>query len=154
MCYNHPNQLLLLNLLFLVGHIGYDTQNQNNLASGGASSGGNVYPSLPKGDTTPRPNVYQPAVGGSGYQGGAIGSGYPGSGNRANTAQAGGYPQQAGGYPQQTGGYPQYPGYTQGGSRNGYPQQGYYPGSQGGYQQGEVATITILVLLVFEGLYS
>lgn len=127
---------------FTVGHVGYNTQNQNNLAAGADTSGssGQVYPSLPKGETTPRPNVYQQPVGGSGYHGGAIGSGYPGQGGSGyRPAQTGGYPQQSGGYPQQAGGYPQQAGgYPQQTGRNGYPQQGgYYPGHQGGYQQGK-----------------
>ncbi|XP_060522626.1 FHA domain-containing protein FhaA isoform X2 [Cylas formicarius] len=119
----------------------YDTQNANapldsssgtgDHAPSAPSGGGNLYPAIPKGETTPRPNVHRPVSGG-GYQGGQIGSGYPGYGGQA----AGGYPQQ-GGYPQ--GGYPQggYNGYPQGGYQ-GYPQGGYqqqYPGYNGGYQQ-------------------
>ncbi|KAL1497892.1 hypothetical protein ABEB36_008778 [Hypothenemus hampei] len=111
------------------GHVGYDTQaasapldpNQAPSAPPAEHGGGsNLYPQIPKGETTPRPNVRPAEVGGQGYQGGQIGSGYPG------------YPQQSNGYPQQgnygRGGYPQ-GGYPQGG----YPQ-GYYP--QGGYNQG------------------
>ncbi|KAJ8949775.1 hypothetical protein NQ318_019004, partial [Aromia moschata] len=110
------------------GYAGYDTHNQNTLgqqdSSGSNPSGSNLYPSIPRGETTPRPNVnYQPVSGG-GYQGGQIGSGYPGQGGQSQGGYRPGYP---GGYPQQQGGYPQQPG--------GYPQQtGGYP--QGGYQQG------------------
>lgn len=108
------------------GRVGYDTHaasapldpNSDSSSSGG---GGNLYPQIPKGETTPRPNM-RPISGGAGYQGGQIGSGYPG------LSQGGGYPQQGGGYPQQGGGYPQ-----QGG---GYPQNGYAGYPQGGYNQG------------------
>lgn len=109
------------------GHVGYDTHAASapldpNSDSSSGGGGGNLYPQIPKGETTPRPNV-RPIGGGAGYQGGQIGSGYPG------LSQGGGYPQQGGGYPQQGGGYPQ-----QGG---GYPQNGYagYP-QGGGYNQG------------------
>ncbi|EFA08486.2 annexin A7 isoform X1 [Tribolium castaneum] len=100
-----------------VGRVGYDT---TELKSADQPSG-NIYPNLPRGETTPRPNIGYQGPPGQGYQGGQIGSGYPG--------QAKPYPQ---GYPQQT--YPQqpYPGYNgynnqQGGYRGGYPQQNGYP---------------------------
>ncbi|XP_066259841.1 uncharacterized protein [Euwallacea similis] len=120
------------------GLVHYDTHaanaplDPNNAPSAPPSNGGsNIYPPIPRGETTPRPNI-RPSGGSGGYQGGAIGSGYPG------------YPQQGGGY-SQPGQYPQggYQGYPQGGYQ-GYPQGGYnqggqqhYPGGyQGGYGQG------------------
>ncbi|XP_076249914.1 uncharacterized protein LOC143189116 [Rhynchophorus ferrugineus] len=112
------------------GHVGYDTHSANSPVNNDSPSAppannGNIYPQIPHGETTPRPNVRPAYPGGSGYQGGQIGSGYPG--------QSGGYPSQSGGYPGQAGGYPQggYQGYPQGGYQ-GYPQGGY---NQGGYQQ-------------------
>lgn len=110
-----------------MGRVGYDT---TELKSNDQPVG-NIYPNLPRGETTPRPNIGYQGPQGPGYQGGQIGSGYPG--------QAKPYPQ---GYPQQT--YPQQPypgyngqnGYQQGGGYRGYPQQnGYsgYPQQNGGY---------------------
>uniref|UniRef100_A0AAR5PJL4 Uncharacterized protein n=1 Tax=Dendroctonus ponderosae TaxID=77166 RepID=A0AAR5PJL4_DENPD len=119
------------------GLVSYDTHAANApIDPNGAPSappadgGSNVYPQIPKGETTPRPNI-RPVAGGSGYQGGSIGSGYPGYPQQSG----GGYPQQGGGYPQQ-GGYPQggYQGYPQGGYQ-GYPQGGYQGYPQGGGQQ-------------------
>lgn len=115
------------------GHVGYDTHaaaaplDPNQAPSAPPANGGsNLYPAVPRGETTPRPNVgYQPSGGGAGYQGGRIGSGYPGY-NAGNTQQGGGYPQQ-GGYPQ--GGYQGYP-------QGGYAQGGYAQGGQAGYPQG------------------
>uniref|UniRef100_A0A1Y1MF18 Follistatin-like domain-containing protein n=1 Tax=Photinus pyralis TaxID=7054 RepID=A0A1Y1MF18_PHOPY len=106
-----------------------------------------VYPQLPPSgrQTTPRPNVYQPGqqypIGGGGYTGGQVGSGYPGypmQGANVPPRQGGGYPVQGGGYPVQGAGYPGYPGYTNTGSRypvggSGYPSQGGYYPAQGSY---------------------
>jgi len=104
--------------------VGYDTSANNDQAQGG-----NLYPNIPRGETTPRPNIgYQPA-GGQGYQGGQVGSGYPGQ------SRPGSYPQQPSQYPQQP--YPGYNGYPgQQGGYGGYPQQGGgYPQQGGGYPQ-------------------
>ncbi|XP_072381331.1 uncharacterized protein [Diabrotica undecimpunctata] len=124
-----------------VGHVGYETSGNTNYLSQNGNNGhnGNLYPNLPRGETTPRSNVNRPVSSG-GYQGGQVGSGYPGG-------QVGsGYPggQVGSGYPggQVGSGYPGgqvgsgYPGYTPQGSypRQGYPQQG-YP-QQGNYPQG------------------
>uniref|UniRef100_A0A6P7F4F0 Uncharacterized protein LOC114325814 isoform X2 n=1 Tax=Diabrotica virgifera virgifera TaxID=50390 RepID=A0A6P7F4F0_DIAVI len=130
-----------------VGHVGYETSgNTNHLSQSGHN--GNLYPNLPKGETTPRPNINRPVSSG-GYQGGQVGSGYPGG--QVNSGYPGG--QVGSGYPggQVGSGYPGgqvgsgYPGYTQQGGypRQGYPQQGYpqqgYPQQgnqrQTGYQQ-------------------
>ncbi|CAG9767304.1 unnamed protein product [Ceutorhynchus assimilis] len=117
------------------GHVGYDTHSANAPLEPSAppAEGGNLYPQIPKGETTARPNIRPVGNGGSGYQGGQIGSGYPGY-----PQQGGGYPQQNGGYPQQNGGYPQQNGgYPQNGyqGQGGYPQGGYQGYPQGGYQQ-------------------
>lgn len=97
-----------------VGRVGYDTSELKNSAN--QPSGGSIYPTLPRGETTERPNIgYQGPIG-PGYQGGQIGSGYPGQA-RPN------YPQQP--YPQQ--GYSGYNGYNPQSGYQGYPQQGGYP---------------------------
>lgn len=95
--------------------------NNNPLPSDGNGNGNGyhppppIYPQIP-GQTTTRAPAYRPNGGypssGGGYQGGQIGSGYPGSG----------------GYPAQNGGYPNYPGYP---SNGGYPS-----GGSGGYPAG------------------
>ncbi|GJQ72119.1 hypothetical protein Trydic_g3215 [Trypoxylus dichotomus] len=140
----------------------YDTQNTNGQPSAPEQPNPNPgYPALP-GQTTTRPPNRRPSYGGGdGYQGGSVGSGYPGqsggyqggnigsgypgqSGGYQGGRVGSGYPGQGGGgypggypqqgrYPQQTyqGGYPQQ-GY-QGGYQGGYPQQNYRPGSSGGY---------------------
>lgn len=119
-----------------VGRVGYDTSELKN--PNDQPGGGNLYPTLPRGETTSRPNIpYQP-VGGGGYQGGQVGSGYPGQ-PRPNYPQQN-YPQQP--YPQQgQGGYNGYNGYNQPGYRGNPQQNGYpnynnnqrYPNYQGGY---------------------
>ncbi|RZB40216.1 SSXT [Asbolus verrucosus] len=102
-----------------VDRVGYDTSELKN--PNDQPGGGSLYPNLRNGETTPRPNIgYQ--GGGQGYQGGQIGSGYPGQ-PRPNYPQQN-YPQQP--YPRQ-GGYPGYNGYNQQGGYQGYPQQGGYP---------------------------
>lgn len=139
----------------------YDTENTNGQPSAPAQP--NPYPILP-GQTTTRAPIRRPGLsGGGGYQGGNIGSGYPGqSGGGYQGGNIGsGYPGQGGyqggsagsGYPSNTGGGSRYPGYQgsnvgsgypggypqQGHPQQGYPQQGYpqqgYP-QQGYPQQG------------------
>ncbi|KAK9703051.1 hypothetical protein QE152_g29573 [Popillia japonica] len=131
----------------------YDTENTNGQPSAPAQP--NPYPILP-GQTTTRAPIRRPGLsGGGGYQGGNIGSGYPGqSGGGYQGGNIGsGYPGQGGyqggsagsGYPSNTGGYPQQGHPQQGYPQQGYPQQGYpqqgypqqgYNGYQPGYQQG------------------
>ena len=47
---------------FSAGHVGYDTQAaagdpHNAPNAPPVNSGGNLYPTIPKGETTPRPNI-------------------------------------------------------------------------------------------------
>ncbi|KAI4456787.1 hypothetical protein MML48_8g00010716 [Holotrichia oblita] len=142
----------------------YDTQNTNGQPSAPAQP--NPYPVLP-GQTTTRSPIRRPgSSGGGGYQGGNVGSGYPGQGGGGyqGGGVGSGYPGQGGGgyqggpvgsgYPGSTGGGSRYPGYQSGNTgsgypggypqqgypQQGYPQQGYpqqgYNGYQHGYQQG------------------
>ncbi|KAJ3646460.1 hypothetical protein Zmor_024048 [Zophobas morio] len=126
------------------GRVGYDTSEIKN--PNDQPSNGNLYPNLPRGETTERPNVGYQGAAGPGYQGGQIGSGYPGQA-KPNYPQQ--YPQSP--YPQQ--GYNGYNGYNNNGYNNqqggyrGYPQQNGYPNNynynnqrypnnyQGGYNQ-------------------
>ncbi|XP_056640888.1 TATA-binding protein-associated factor 2N isoform X2 [Diorhabda sublineata] len=141
------------------GHVGYATSgNTNYLSQNSNSNGGNLYPHIPKSETTPRPNINRP-VNSGGYQGGRIGSGYPGGqvgsgypGGQVGSGYPGGqvgsgYPggQMGSGYPggQVGSGYPQQVNYPRQAypQQSGYPQQRNYPGytqgapTQNGYQQ-------------------
>jgi len=130
----------------------YDTKAQQPSApSAPPAPSAPIYPQLP-GQTTTRAPIYNPGAypSGNGYQGGSVGSGYPGypssGGSYPNYPSSGGaggsypgYPSNGGnaypGYPQSGGGYPQ-----SGGS--GYPGYSGYPGSNGyngypGYNQGQ-----------------
>lgn len=118
--------------------VGYDTSEVRNPGKQPIQS--NIYPNIPRGETTPRPSAPRPNYGGqpTNYQGGRIGSGYPGAGGHQQPAypnyQGGAYPN----YPQQ--GYPgNYPTQSRGGYQGGYPQQGYPQGyptqSSSGYPQ-------------------
>lgn len=105
-----------------------------------SAAGGGLYPSVPgRSQTTPRPPIYRgTGLSGPGYQGGAVGSGYPGvskSGYSTPTPRSG-LPTGGAGYPGQTAyGYPQ--GYPYGGSYPGQSYPGTYPqGGRSGYPGG------------------
>lgn len=90
-----------------------------------------LYPQIPpRGQTTTRAPIYRPnGNGGGGYQGGSIGSGYPGQagnggGGYGGGSIGGGYPGGYSGYPGTNNNQNRYPGYP-GYSNSGYPSSGH-----------------------------